>query len=253
VTRYVDAEVRLAYETSGAGEPPMLFVHGWSCDRSYFAAQFAAFAASHAVASLDLRGHGDSGCPASDDYQVENFADDVLAVARAAGFDRPVIVGHSLGGLVALACAMRADAVRAAVLVEPAPLGARGRAYFAERASDVAGDAEGSWRAAWAGGLFLPTDNVRREETIAAVAAKPLFVAASAWRAIADFDGAAALARTQVPVLAITAGRPESALHEPHPLLTLGRTVGAGHFVQLEVPEQVNAMIDRFLLLSRRS
>ena len=46
-------------------DPPMIFVHGWCCDRSYFAPQFEHFASGHAVVAVDLRGHGDSGRPAS--------------------------------------------------------------------------------------------------------------------------------------------------------------------------------------------
>ena len=57
--------IRLAYDTAGAGDPPIVFVHGWSCDRSYFAPQIEHFAAGHAVAAVDLRGHGDSSLPRS--------------------------------------------------------------------------------------------------------------------------------------------------------------------------------------------
>jgi pimeloyl-ACP methyl ester carboxylesterase len=162
---------------------------------------------------------------------------------------RPVVVGHSLGGLVALACAARPDAVRAAALVDPAPLGPKGRAYFGGHAADVAADADGSWRKAWAAGLFLPSDTARRADTIDHAGTLPPADAAALWRAIAEFDGADVLARVEVPVLAITAGPPQATLRENHPMLTVGRTVGAGHFAQLEVPDQVDAMIERFLLL----
>ena len=39
-------------------------------------------------------------------------------------------------------------------------------------------------------------------------------------------------------------------LHEMFPEVLDGKTVGSGHFCQLEVPEQVNAMIDRFLAIT---
>src|SRR5262249_3760884 len=82
------AGVRLAYDAAGAGDPPMIFVHGWACDRSYFAPQFRHFAAGHAVAAMDLRGHGDSSRPAPGPgvYDIDVLAGDVLAVAGAAGF-----------------------------------------------------------------------------------------------------------------------------------------------------------------------
>lgn len=98
--------VRLAYEVAGAGDPPMVFVHGWCCDRSYFAPQITHFSASHAVAAVDLRGHGESDgpVPGPGAYDIDVLAQDVLAVAAAAGLRQPVLVGHSLGALVGLVC-----------------------------------------------------------------------------------------------------------------------------------------------------
>src|SRR5215831_12772474 len=102
----------------------MVFVHGWCCDRSYFAPQFAHFAARHAVAAMDLRGHGGSDRPqtAHGSYDIGKLADDVLSVAGAAGLGQPVLVGHSLGALIGLACAAQAGALRALVMVDPAPI-----------------------------------------------------------------------------------------------------------------------------------
>ena len=188
----------LAYELAGAGDPPLVFVHGWGCDRTFFEPQFRHFAARHAVAALDLRGHGESRPGLS--YDAEALADDVLTVAADAGLHRPVVVGHSLGGLIALACAARPDAVRAAVLVDPSPvLNGPGKAIFTRSVADVASDQDGSWRAALVAGLFGPHDTARRAETIAGVDAVPLPVAVGTWRAMADFDGAAVLPRVNVP------------------------------------------------------
>jgi pimeloyl-ACP methyl ester carboxylesterase len=243
--------VRLAYEVAGGGEPAMLFVHGWCCDRSYFAPQLRHFAARHTVVALDLRGHGDSGRPepGTAGYDVSALADDVLAVAGDAGLDRPVVVGHSLGGLVALAVAGRPGAVRAAVLVDPAPMfPGRGQEYFERSVPAVAQDHDGAWRRRFAARLFRPTDTARREETLAGMGAVPPPVAAALMSGMARFDGARALERVAVPLLAVTAAEAEAGLGG-YPAVTLGRTVGAGHFNQLEVPDQVNSMIERFLAL----
>ena len=51
--------VKLAYESRGKGRPAFVFVHGWTCDRSFFAPQAKYFARRHRVVSLDLRGHGE--------------------------------------------------------------------------------------------------------------------------------------------------------------------------------------------------
>lgn len=54
---------KLAYEDRGAGKPAFVFVHGWTCNRSFFAPQAEHFARRHRVVSLDLRGHGESDKP----------------------------------------------------------------------------------------------------------------------------------------------------------------------------------------------
>ena len=66
----------------------------------------------------------------------------------------------------------------------------------------------------------------------------------------AAFDAAAILRGCEVPVVIISSAVPtngSACLLEVNPAITIGQTVGAGHFLQLEVPEQVNLMIERFL------
>jgi pimeloyl-ACP methyl ester carboxylesterase len=248
--------VKLSYSTAGHGDPPIVFVHGWSCDQSYFAPQIDHFAQRHAIAALDLRGHGASGVPdpGTGVYDIETFADDVLAVSAAAGFDRPVVIGHSLGGVIALACAARPGAVRAAVMVDPGPiLNAPIKAFIGQAADAIEGDVDGSWRETFVKGMFLPTDTVRREEIIRGMTALPPAVAAAAIRSIDRFDGTAAFAAAAVPMLTIGSAFPSDSAAEFRAAcnnITVGQTVGAGHFNQLEVPEQVNVMIERFLAVN---
>jgi pimeloyl-ACP methyl ester carboxylesterase len=250
------AGVRLAYDVAGAGDPPMLFVHGWCGDRSYFAPQASHFSANHAVAAVDLRGHGESDEPEPDPggYDIAVLADDVLAVAAAAGLGRPVLVGHSLGALVGLVCAARPGALRALVMVDPAPItNEPAKAYFRDSVAAVAADEDRSWRTAFASGMFLPTDVVRRQAIIEAFPATAPGIAAAILRAMGEFDGAAVLRSATVPVLSIgSAGPANSAadLRQFCPAITIGQTVGSGHFIQLEVPDQVNAMIERFLAIT---
>lgn len=248
---------RLAYDTAGAGAPPMIFVHGWGCDRSYFAPQFAHFAAGHAVATLDLRGHGDSSRPVpgpGSRYDIEVLADDLLAVADAADLSRPAVVGHSLGALVGLACAARPGAICALLMVDPAPItNEEAKAFFLESVDAVDADADGSWRTAFVQGMFLPTDVARRAAIIKELPDAPPGIAAAVLRAMGEFDGASALGKVDVPVLSIGSAVPANApadLLSICPAITIGQTVGAGHFSQLEVPEQVNAMIERFMAIN---
>src|SRR5215470_10516553 len=229
MAKYVSvAGLRLAYDTAGAGDPPMIFVHGWCCDRSYFAPQFEHFATSHAVAALDLRGHGHSGQPEAvrGGYDLGVLADDVLAVAAAAGFARPVLVGHSLGALIGLACAARAGAVRALVMVDPAPItNERAKRFFRESADAVAADGDGSWRRKFAEGMFLPTDAARRAAIVGQMTSTVPGMAAEVLRVMGGYDGAGALARVTVPVLSIGSAVPANSsadLRRLCPEITIG-------------------------------
>src|SRR4051794_13633078 len=100
-------EVTLHYDEAGAGDPPILFVHGWTCTNAHFEPQMAYFAPTHRVVAVDLRGHGRSDKP-EQEYTITGFADDMVAFCREVGLERPVVVGHSMGGAVALELAARA-------------------------------------------------------------------------------------------------------------------------------------------------
>jgi pimeloyl-ACP methyl ester carboxylesterase len=76
---------------------------------------------------------------------------------------------------------------------------------------------------------------------------------ASAMECIFSCDTAASTAGCQAPALLINAAAPLAdldRLRQLCPQITIGQTVGAGHFNHLEVPDQVNAMIDRFMQVS---
>lgn len=248
--------VRLAYDAAGVGDPPMIFVHGWCCDRSYFAPQVGHFSASHAVAAVDLRGHGESSAPdpGPGAYDIAMLADDVLAVAAAARLRQPVLVGHSLGALIGLACAARPGTIRALVMVDPAPItNEPAKAYFRESVDVVRADHGRSWRTTFVNGMFLPTDVARRQAIIDGFPGIAPGIAAAVLRAMGEFDGAGALGGATVPVLAIGSAVPANSaadLRRACPSITIGQTVGAGHFIQLEVPDQVNAMIERFMTIT---
>jgi pimeloyl-ACP methyl ester carboxylesterase len=181
----------------------------------------------------------------------------VLAVAEAAGFRRPVVVGHSLGALVGLACAARPGVIRALLMVDPAPITNEPvKAFFRESFDAVSADHDRSWRTGFVSGLFLPTDVARRAEIIQKMPEVAPGIAAALIRAIGEFDGAGALGKVRVPVLSIGSAVPTNEpadLRSICPAITIGQTVGAGHFNQLEVPDQVNAMIGQFMAISQLS
>jgi pimeloyl-ACP methyl ester carboxylesterase len=109
-------------------------------------------------------------------------------------------------------------------------------------------------RAFFAGQFFLTgSDPELKERLITEACNTPQHVVASAFRNMPAFDAEAALRALGCPALHIDAD-PVIGDHErlmaAKPDVVTGKTVGSGHFHQLEVPEQVNAMIDRFLAVA---
>jgi pimeloyl-ACP methyl ester carboxylesterase len=110
--------VILAHDASGTG-PPAVFLHGLGLSRAVFDAVLPAVEGHARAIRLDLRGHGAS--PPGDPGALFHHHDDVLATLDALGLDRVDLVGHSLGGAVALDLALAAPArVRRLVLFAPA-------------------------------------------------------------------------------------------------------------------------------------
>jgi pimeloyl-ACP methyl ester carboxylesterase len=106
----------------------LLFLHGFSNDAHVWDWAAPAFAESYRVVALDHRGHGDSDRDPEGRYDHETMARDVAAALESLGVVRIVLVGHSLGGRVAMRFAgLFPEQVAGLVIVDSAPeLDARG-------------------------------------------------------------------------------------------------------------------------------
>ncbi len=93
--------VKLFYTDTGAGDPALFFIHGWCCSHTDWRQQVAAFRRRHRIVTVDLLGHGRSSAPVND-YSMEIFCRDLEWLMRELDVRRPLVVGHSMGGLIAL-------------------------------------------------------------------------------------------------------------------------------------------------------
>jgi len=93
--------VSIAYEVRGEGEPALVFIHGWCCDRTYWSEQLPHFAEKYKVVAIDLAGHGESGLDRKE-WTMGAFGEDVAAVVNKLNLEQVVLIGHSMGGLVIL-------------------------------------------------------------------------------------------------------------------------------------------------------
>ena len=100
--------VTFAALEAGDGGHPLLLVHGWTGAKEDFADWMEPLAElGHHVVAPDHRGHGDSAKPASEDeYSLAIMATDMVGITEALGWDRFVLLGHSMGGMVAQTLAL---------------------------------------------------------------------------------------------------------------------------------------------------
>lgn len=110
---------------AGAGEgPPLVFLHGLGGSQSTWQVVLGDLVATHRVAAIDLPGHGSSDKSAGADYSPAGLSAAVDEAMSTLGFSRPIVVGHSLGGALALRIASEhPERVSGVVAINSAGLG----------------------------------------------------------------------------------------------------------------------------------
>jgi pimeloyl-ACP methyl ester carboxylesterase len=188
---------------------------------------------------------------------MAQFADDVAWLCQQLGVTRPVIVGHSMGGVIAFEVAARHPDLPLAVVAVDAPL-IPGQELRDGVAQLVEGLKSPNYRQASqdfvANLLFLETDDrALKARVVEQMSSAPQHVMVSAMEQLFACDTAASTAAVKVPALLLNAEGPGwplagvARIKEVNPNVVIGQTVGAGHFHQMVIPDQVNAMIAQFL------
>ena len=245
--------IRIAYHEVGAGDPAIVFVHGIYGNRLGFGFQEHYFSPNHRCVAVDLRGNGDSDKP-NEPYSMARYADDVAEVIRHLGLGRTVLVGHSMGGQVVISVAERHPDLVAAVASLDSPSNIPGWQDRFHGPFDHLMTFDGPYREtvrSFLSAAYLPTDNpawvAGLEERLAGI---PDHVIVRAWQAMSAYEPTESLRRMKCPYLYIDSGQPDIDLdrvRELCPQLAVGKTVGAGHKALQDVPDQINAMLNRFI------
>jgi pimeloyl-ACP methyl ester carboxylesterase len=253
--------VRVHYESYGKGQEAVVFIHGWTCDLTFWRGQAPVYQ-KHRALLVDLPGHGQSEKPEVD-YTQERFARAIDAVMRDAGVTRAVLVGHSMGGPVALTFLRLFPAkTKALVLVD---------AYVPEAPKDDADRARQkaqmepflrSFRAPayretqrrMIEGMFsAKTTPAVREEILTKMGAAPQHVMASAMEGMFALEAPKPGETYSLPVMAIMSAsqaRPglEARLRTVFPNLRKYEAwEGSGHFLMMESADRFNRALEDFL------
>ena len=240
----------IAFQVRGKGDPTVVLVHGWSCDRSYWQAQVEPLSRDYRVVTLDLAGHGESGL-GRQEWSIAAFGLDVAAVVTYLGLGNVVLVGHSMGGDVVLEAARRIpDQVRGIVWVDTyrqldqfstlQQVRAR-MAAFESNFVQVTREFVRSMFPASADALLV-------ERVAADMSAAPTEVALPALEAAWTFGSKVPdlLKSLRIPVVAINPVDPPSDLESmlDHGIDVLSVS-GVGHFPMMEQPERFNECLGK--------
>ena len=241
--------VPIHYSVTGKGEPALVFIHCWTCNRTFWENQVAEFSKTYRVVTIDLPGHGESG-QGRKTWSVESFGDDVATVVKKLGLKRVVLVGSSMGGPIALEATRRMpDRVIAIVPVDT--LQNVEEKLPPDQLDAVFKQMEADFKNAVTSLLnqffFSPTTPpaVRERVINATVSTKP-DVAIPMLKAVFSYDPAPAMREIKVPIRAINADRVPTnveANRKYAPQFDAVIIKGTGHYPMLEDPARFNQML----------
>jgi pimeloyl-ACP methyl ester carboxylesterase len=242
--------VAIRYEMAGRGEPTLVFVHGWSCDRSYWRPQIEHFAGSHRVVALDLGGHGESGLERKD-WTMAAFAGDIRAVVEGLGLQKVVLVGHSMGGPIILEAARLMPERVVALIpvdffndVDRRISATQRKGFLAPMRTDFAKTTR-----TFVQQMFTPRSDSALANRIASdMAAGSPAVGVSAMDNLIQYDQGAALAAAKPPLRLINSDlwpTDLEALRRHNPKISLAVVPGVGHFLMMEDPDEFNRILTR--------
>jgi pimeloyl-ACP methyl ester carboxylesterase len=243
--------VSIRYDVGGKGDTALVFIHGYTSDRSAWREQFVVFAREHRVVAVDLGGHGGSGAN-REQWNIAGLAGDIEAVVKALGLKRVVLVGHSMGGPVALFAASRMpDRVVGVIGVDT--LHDVEFKWPADTVKDAVAKMEADFNGMLRGAIqtmFLETaDPALVKEITEKALLTDRKAALGLMYDFAKVDLKAALAAAKKPVRCINASAPRAA---PPTAVETNRKYadyravqmdGVGHYLMLERPAEFNKLL----------
>ncbi len=252
--------VTLHYEDTLEGDQAIVFLHGW-CDGSQsWASTMEAFKSEYRCIAPDMRGHGGSGRPRDLCYSVEALSNDVVALCESLGIAKPVIVGHSFGGMLASVIAGRHPGFARAIVIEDQPLDFRPFSAQMRSMEAVIRGAQSHmpFREQMLGSMMtelMPPESKAMLQSLQE--STPPEIGMALWAALFEFT-AAEMDTLGDRAMAALAGQPSALIdaQETEGYYATVRaaasevqisTLGGGHWVHLEKPVEFRAALRAFL------
>lgn len=224
----------LAYHDSENLTPPLIFLHGTGCEASDWMPVIGGLPRNQRFIALDFRGHGRSTVP-TQPFTLTDLAEDVLYLADHLSLQELVIVGHSLGGMVAMEVARRSSVVTGLVLLEGwTSLANAGSAFDAGRFYGALAEtaiAKIQQKAKTTRSRFQPE------------------IWNHFWESVTAFDAYTYLQQADIPIYEVFGGMGRNALTEkklripPNPNIQWVWIPNAGHYLPHECPVEVAKVV----------
>lgn len=245
--------VEIAYFVQGTGEPAIVFIHGWSCDKSYWMEQIRALSSKYKVVAIDLAGHGQSGLN-RDNWTIQAYGEDVAAVVNHLNLDKVILVGHSMGGAVI---------IYAANLLKGKVIGLIGADTFQNLGETMPEEQLTPFlqpfkdhfvesTKAFVKSLFPPTaDSMLVKKVANDMSSAPPDVAVSSMENLFKSDVVPALKELEVPIISINSDMIPVQIENNKKLVKsfeVKMMNGVGHFIMLENPTEFNMLLDEAIL-----
>jgi pimeloyl-ACP methyl ester carboxylesterase len=256
VTACVSASAALHVDDGGRGAAlPVVFVHGNGGSSAQWRAQLEHLRASRRAIAYDLRGMGRSPVPAGGDYSLGAMTSDLEALTQRLRLKRFVLVAHSYGGAIAATYAARhPDQVAAVVFVDSTGSVNMSEEGAAKFEAAIRKNKDGVVEQ-WFAPILAPSSATVKAAVLQSVHDTNTDAFVGALGGLRSFDMRAALDGYHGPRLAIAAADIESpsSFHKQFPDVPMKLVHGAGHWLMLDRPDELNLLLDTFLAkLERR-
>ena len=254
-------EGRFSYEAAGdPALPPLVFLHGIGGAARGWRVQLEAFSDRYRTIAWDMPGYG--GSPLLASVSIATLADALRDFLGQIGAKKPILVGHSIGGMIVQQLLVQSPDIPAAVVLA--------------QTSPAFGKPDGDWQKEFIGARLGPLDRGETMVSLApalvselvgddpdirgmelardCMAAVPEATYRATMLALLGFDQRGALKNIAVPTLVLSGSKDKNA---PAPMMakmasyipsaTYVELEGVGHLVNLERPATFDAALDSFL------
>jgi pimeloyl-ACP methyl ester carboxylesterase len=226
---------------------PVVLIHSFGGNTTHWSGELARLRTERRAVALDLRGHGESDAPESNDYAVELLATDIEAAVTALELEPFVLVGHSMGGSAAIAYAGAHPEHVAGLMLVGTP-GRSDPAMAEQVMASLDADYENGMQQytnslltgatpAVAARIRTEMQRVPRERSLAIIGA------------VFEYDPLPVLAAYNGPTLIVDTAQAQSptALHRQVPEIPREVIAGTSHWPHLDKPEAFSPLLDRVI------